>query len=207
MNINNLVSNLNFRKVIFLILIVLAANFLLHEILFWSYFHKFQQVTKNFDKQFVQDQQSIHNKIVEMENGSDKWSKEFDKQQDEFDKAVDKRMKENMDYIQNSQKQMTNQQQIFDKKFAEMPDKMWEAHKEFARASLDAFSKEGKQMADIRAKQFKFDNEHDNYRKFQDKLIRENKNKQSWEEARIRYHDLHGVWLPTYETAFNKTKS
>lgn len=206
MNINNLVSNLNFKKAIFLILIVLIANWLLHEIFFWSYIHEFQQVTKNFDKQFVQDQQSIHNKIAEMENGSDTWSKEFDKQQDEFDKAVDKRMKENMDYIQNSQKQMTDQQQIFDKKFAEMPDKMWEAHKEFGRKSLDEFAEEGKHMADKRFEQFKIDNARDNYRTLQDKLKRENKDKQNWNDARIRYHDIHGVWLPTYETAFNKAK-
>jgi hypothetical protein len=207
MNINNIVNNLNFKKIIFIILIVLATNWAIHEVIFWSYFHEFQQNVKNFNTQFLQDQQSIHNKIVELENASDKWNKEFDKQQNDFHASVDKTMKENIDFIQNSHTQIMDQQKQFDKKFEEMPEKMWKAHKEFSQQSLAAFEENSKKMDEIQDKQFKKTNDNDRYRKRHEKLSIDSREKQYWEEARIRYHDIHGIWLPSYEIAFKKNNS
>ncbi|MBX3709467.1 MAG: hypothetical protein KIT56_06630 [Gammaproteobacteria bacterium] len=179
MNFNNLVNDLNFKKIAVIFLIFVAANWMIDEFIMWSYFNKFQQTMNRFNDQFNQDQARIHNKIVESEKDAGKWSKSFEQKQNEFHEAVDRGMQENLNFIRNSQSQMAEQQKEFDKKFAEMPDKMWEAHKAFANQAADAFEENGKRMDDLRTKQLEKDARKDKSRQLQNKLKNESDNRKS----------------------------
>ena len=141
-----MVNNLTWKKMVAIALVIVTANWMIHEIFMWSYFNKFEKTMNRFNAQFEQDQQRIHNKIVESENDFNKWSQTFEQKQNEFSAVVDRGMKENINFIQNSQQKMAEQQKAFDQKFAEMPDKMWKAHQAFAKQAFDAFEKNGKQM-------------------------------------------------------------
>lgn len=207
MNVNNLVNNLTFKKIAVIFLIFVAGNWMIHEIIMWSYFSKFQTTMNHFNEQFTQDQERIHNKIMESEKGVDKWNKEFEQKQNEFHEAVDRGMRENLNFIQNSQSQMAEQQKDFDKKFAEMPDKMWEAHKEFANQALNVFETNGKRMDDLRTKQINEEARKDKSRQLHNLLKNESNDRKNWEAARIRYHETNGVWLPKYDEAFKRNKS
>lgn len=207
MNVNNLVNNLTFKKIAVIFLIFIAVNWMIHELIMWSYFNKIQQTMNHFNDQFTQDQERIHNKIVESEKDVDKWNKAFDQKQNEFHEAVDKGMRENLNFIQNSQSQMADQQKEFDKKFAEMPDKMWKAHKEFANQVSDTFEANGKRMDELRTKQINEDARKDKSRQLHNILKNKSEDRKNWEAARIRYHETNGVWLPKYDEAFKRNKS
>lgn len=207
MNVNNLVNNLSLKKIAVIFLIIIAANWVIHEIIFLSYFNKFQQTMNSFNDQFNQDRERIHNKILESERDVDKWNKAFEQKQNEFHETVDKGMRENLNFIQNSQNQMAEQQKAFDKKFAEMPDKMWKAHKEFGRQAFSTFQENAKRMDDVRLKQMNEGSVKEKIRKHADNLKKESDEKKHWEAARIRYHEANGVWLPKYEDAFKLNKS
>ena len=102
MDINNMVNNLTWKKMAAIALVIVTANWMIHEVIMWRYFNKFEQTVNRFNDQFVQDQQRIHNKIIESENDFNKWSKKFEQNQNEFSAVVDKGMKENLNFIQNS---------------------------------------------------------------------------------------------------------
>ena len=151
MDINNMVNNLTWKKMAAIALVIVTANWMIHEVIMWRYFNKFEQTVNRFNDQFVQDQQRIHNKIIESENDFNKWSKKFEQNQNEFSAVVDKGMKENLNFIQNSQQKMAEQQKAFDQKFSEMPDKMWASHQAFGKQAFDASVENGKQINKLRS--------------------------------------------------------
>lgn len=206
MNINEMINQLTWKKIVVIALLFFAASWVLREMLFWSYIREFQQTMSQFNTQFEQDQKAIHNKIVESDVVSDKWNKQFEKNSNDVHEAVEKNLKDTMQFLQDSRAQMEEHQNKFYKEFDEMPEKMWKAYEAFGERMFANHDKLSKKENDALDKEFSQQDAENKAKQAEFKKEKDAIDKKTWEAARIRYHEQYGTWLPTYEE-FTKKKS
>jgi len=146
MDMNTFVQNLTWKKIAIGAISVLLMAWVLHEILFFAFFHETKQMLDQFNKQFTQQQTEIHKTISESEEKFADRDKAFDEMSKKFGEFVERQQKETFDYLTKVEKEQEERQKEFNKAFNEAPQKMWEAHEKFGEEMRKNFIKESKKM-------------------------------------------------------------
>jgi hypothetical protein len=99
MDFDQFTNNLNFKKLIFIIIIAFIGLEIMREIIFWGFVHTFKSAYSTFVTQFDKDQQSIHNVIENAFKEQEKWAKDFDKYSEEFHKEVEEGFRKHAEFM------------------------------------------------------------------------------------------------------------
>ncbi|MHB1948903.1 MAG: hypothetical protein ACYCQI_12425 [Gammaproteobacteria bacterium] len=139
-------NNLSWKKIIIIGAFILVVSLLIHEILFWTFFHETQQMLSQLNSQIVQQQKDIQKKLADSDKEFKERGKKMDEQSNQFGEIV-KNAQENIgNYLEHVEQEQASLQKSFDKSFKEAPAKMWAAHEKFGEKMRNDYIKESKQM-------------------------------------------------------------
>lgn len=141
MDINDMINNLNWKKIAIVIAGIMAVFWVSREIVFWEFFHA-------FNKQFNEAQNAIEKKIAESEQASDKFKKKMDQNADDLSEFVHKQQQQTSDFFKQSEHEMAERDKAMTQAFQDAPKEMRAQQEQFGKEMQKHFWEENEKMDD-----------------------------------------------------------
>ena len=146
MNLNTFANNLKWKKLIVIGLITILFVWLVHEIMFWSFFHESQKMLSQLSSQIENQQKEFQQKLIDSDREFKEREEKMNKNAEDFGQIVKNTQANINNYLMQVEHEQQELQKSFDKSFREAPDKMWASHEKAGEQMRKEFIKESRQM-------------------------------------------------------------
>lgn len=148
MNINSFINEMSWKKLAAITFGFLAISWLIHEILFWTFYHEAQQTFNQINSQISQQQKEIQQKLADSDREFNERNKKFNVVSDDLQKTVEETQQHISDYIDRMVKKDEELQEVFNKEFKAAPARMWAEHAKFGEEMRKDFLKQSQALQD-----------------------------------------------------------
>jgi hypothetical protein len=142
MDMNTLMNETSWKKLALMVIALIATSWVVHEVLFWKFYHEVQQTANQINNQVSQTQKDIQQKLAESDREFNNRSKAFNTRSDDFQKLVEHEQQQITGYIDKMIKEDEEKQAVFDKEFKEAPARMWKQFEETTQAMRNQFERD-----------------------------------------------------------------
>lgn len=142
MNVENLVKEMNWKKVVKIALMVIVALWVLHELFFWTAFHETRNMIASLNTQMIQQQKDIQQVLNDSEKEFKSKSKEMDARSKNFNNLVDQMQAEVKNEFVELERERKEREKAFDKAYEEAPAKMWAEYNAFRKEMMKSYQED-----------------------------------------------------------------